>query len=198
MSAHHPPVLGEPLPIELANTRFVQRRQQLEGLKTPEDLVNWLRRVGDRLPVTPSDRDLESIGPQDLTAARELRDAIRVLLDDATTGTALNADAAETLNKAVRKAPRWPELSVATKPTVMTRTTARPVTAALAGIAEQAIWLLTGSEAPSLRACHAPGCILFYRQDHPRRAWCSPKCSNRARSARHYARHNMTKPHPTV
>jgi predicted RNA-binding Zn ribbon-like protein len=47
---------------------------------------------------------------------------------------------------------------------------------------------LTGADAAALRACAAPGCMLFYRKDHPRRAWCSPRCSNRVRAARHYAR----------
>src|SRR6266851_2221676 len=37
-----------------------------------------------------------------------------------------------------------------------------------------------------LRACHAPGCVLYFVKSHPRREWCSVACGNRARAARHY------------
>jgi hypothetical protein len=39
-----------------------------------------------------------------------------------------------------------------------------------------------------LRACGAPGCVLMFLKDHPRREWCSNACGNRARQARHYDR----------
>ena len=42
---------------------------------------------------------------------------------------------------------------------------------------------------PQLRACLAPGCVLYFVKDHPRREWCGPACGNRARAARHYRRH---------
>jgi predicted RNA-binding Zn ribbon-like protein len=63
-----------------------------------------------------------------------------------------------------------------------------PVTAGLAGVAEDAIQLLAGDDAASLRACHAPGCVLYFVKTHPRRQWCSVACGNRARAARHYQR----------
>jgi predicted RNA-binding Zn ribbon-like protein len=40
-----------------------------------------------------------------------------------------------------------------------------------------------------LRACHAPGCGLFFVQNHQRRRWCSTGCGNRVRAARYYRRH---------
>jgi predicted RNA-binding Zn ribbon-like protein len=52
--------------------------------------------------------------------------------------------------------------------------------------------VLGGSGAGRLRRCEAPGCINYYLKDHPRRAWCSPKCGNRVRVARHYHRHRHT------
>jgi predicted RNA-binding Zn ribbon-like protein len=58
----------------------------------------------------------------------------------------------------------------------------------LAGLATDAIELLTGPDRSKLRACHAPGCTLYYLKDHPRREWCSNTCGNRARQARHYQR----------
>jgi predicted RNA-binding Zn ribbon-like protein len=55
-------------------------------------------------------------------------------------------------------------------------------------LARDAIDLLTGTTAGDLRACGAPGCILLFVKDHPRREWCSNACGNRARQARHYER----------
>ncbi|MFJ9951114.1 CGNR zinc finger domain-containing protein [Kitasatospora sp. NPDC091207] len=40
-----------------------------------------------------------------------------------------------------------------------------------------------------MRACPAPGCILFFLQQHARRAWCSTACGTRVRVARHSRRH---------
>ncbi|HEY3005705.1 MAG TPA: CGNR zinc finger domain-containing protein [Kribbellaceae bacterium] len=42
---------------------------------------------------------------------------------------------------------------------------------------------------PPRRACYAPGRVLYFVTGHPRREWCSTACGNRARAARHYARH---------
>ncbi|WP_433236869.1 CGNR zinc finger domain-containing protein [Streptosporangium sp. CA-135522] len=47
--------------------------------------------------------------------------------------------------------------------------------------------MLNGSVEADLRACHAPGCVLFFVKDHHRREWCSAACGNRARAARHYS-----------
>jgi predicted RNA-binding Zn ribbon-like protein len=58
----------------------------------------------------------------------------------------------------------------------------------IGAIAADAIALLTGPQRADLRACGAPGCVLMFLKDHPRRAWCSNTCGNRARQARHYRR----------
>ncbi|MFH8386379.1 CGNR zinc finger domain-containing protein [Kitasatospora sp. NPDC018058] len=63
-----------------------------------------------------------------------------------------------------------------------------PVPAALGALAHDTAALLTGPLAADLRACHGPGCVLFFVKDHPRREWCGPGCGNRARAARHYHR----------
>jgi predicted RNA-binding Zn ribbon-like protein len=48
--------------------------------------------------------------------------------------------------------------------------------------------LLAGPDASRIRACQAPGCVLFFLAERRRRDWCSPACGNRARVARHYRR----------
>ncbi|HEY0937513.1 MAG TPA: CGNR zinc finger domain-containing protein, partial [Trebonia sp.] len=61
-----------------------------------------------------------------------------------------------------------------------------PVTAGLAQVAALAVELLGGPGAGELRACYAPGCVLYFVKTHPRREWCSVACGNRTRAARHY------------
>ncbi len=188
METPEPQLLGEPLALEFANLRFVARGREHDGLKTPEDLAAWLKRVGERVSHPLDERDLAGVGPAHLAAARDLRDASRRLLSAAVTGAALDPSAAEVLNRIVREAPEWHELSVHPVPGVSSRTSADPVRAALTTIASDAIGLLGGARAATLRACSAPGCILYFRKDHPRRTCCSVRCSNRVRAARHYAR----------
>jgi predicted RNA-binding Zn ribbon-like protein len=144
--------------------------------------------VGDRLPVALSDAELDAIGPAELAAARSLRDALRTLFGAATAGADLDAAAVDVVNGTVRAAPWWRELAREPTSGQIAKNAAPPVPAALAAIAGEAVELLGGPGASALRACAAPGCMLFYRKDHPRRAWCSPGCSNRVRAARHYAR----------
>ena len=69
---------------------------------------------------------------------------------------------------------------------------ATPSLLALSSIAKESIELLTGDDRPRLRACHGPGCVLYFVKDHPRREWCSNACGNRARAARHYHRHRKS------
>ena len=73
-------------------------------------------------------------------------------------------------------------------PVSRTRRKPDPTDVALAALAADAIELLTGPERENLRACGAPGCVLIFLKDHPRRTWCSAACGNRARQARHYER----------
>src|ERR671918_444350 len=58
----------------------------------------------------------------------------------------------------------------------------------LGAIAADTLDLVTGPRRNELRLCGAPGCVLIFEKDHPRRAWCSAACGNRARQARHYRR----------
>ena len=55
-------------------------------------------------------------------------------------------------------------------------------------LAREGVETLTSPDSPPLRACLASSCVLDFVQKHPRRAWCSAACGNRARAARHYAR----------
>ena len=181
-------MLGEPPPIELANTTYAVRGRPQDGLRTTEQLVAWLRDMRPRLAVALTDADLRTVTESDLTVARELRVVVRSLADAIVHDHIPDPDLVAALNRQVRRAPRWRELTLDPDPRAEVRSEARPVTAALAALAEEAVELFAGPFRHELHACPGPGCVLYFLRDHPRREWCSPVCGNRARAARHYAK----------
>ncbi|MBJ8347585.1 ABATE domain-containing protein [Antrihabitans sp. YC2-6] len=170
------PLLGEPLPIELANTTYAVRGRPQDGLETCEHLETWL---------LEKHLDADGITTGDLTAARELRTTIRAISTAIVNGGKPSSDAVGALNGFVAATPRWRELH---ELRAVSRTNARPTVASLAEIAAAAVELFGGPMRDQLRACGGPGCVLFFVKDRPRREWCSDGCGNRARAARHYAK----------
>jgi predicted RNA-binding Zn ribbon-like protein len=171
------------------NTVRADRSGVHDTLTTPADLARWLTGAGlttAELPVTAAD----------LHAAVGLRDALRrlaALMTDDTRPAAQSAQpdieaAVGVVNRAAAHAPR---AALQVSDSGLSR---RPPPApadtgtALALVAAEAVELLTGPDTV-LNACHAPGCVLYFVRDHPRREWCSTACGNRARAARHYRRH---------
>jgi predicted RNA-binding Zn ribbon-like protein len=184
----------EPVPIRLMSTIWADTDGIHDDLTTPRDLDAWL----DAVRV---DRAGKTATTQDLAAARRLRDAIRRLAahvtdDDrpaAASAMAELTDAIEHINAAAMQtaAPAVTlhngHLSLGVQAGIA------PITAAIAHVAEQSIQLLAGDQASTLRACHAPGCVLYFVKSHARREWCSVTCGNRARAARHYKRTRTTR-----
>ncbi|MBB6552628.1 CGNR zinc finger domain-containing protein [Nonomuraea rubra] len=182
------PLLGEPPPIELGNTSYAVRGRAREGLESAEHLAAWLRDVRPHLAVTLADADLHDVTDGDLHAARELRDVIRSLAAATMDGREPDPATVATLNHHASLTPRWRELRTAPEPGMTVCSAGRPVAAALAWLAEEAVALFAGPLRHDLRACHGPGCVLYFVRESPRREWCSPGCGNRARAARHYAK----------
>ncbi|GAA2318926.1 CGNR zinc finger domain-containing protein [Nonomuraea roseoviolacea subsp. roseoviolacea] len=182
------PLLGEPPAIELGNTTYAVRGRPQDGLRSVEHLAAWLRDMRPRLAVGLADADIEGVTEADLRLARELRDTIRSLAAATVDGGALDPDLVATLNRHAGHAPRWRELRTTPEPHTTERTAGRPVAAALAEVAENAVDLLGGPLRDRLRACQRTGCLLYFIRDASRREWCSAGCGNRARAARHYAK----------
>jgi len=183
------PLLGEPLAIEFANTRYAVRGAVREGIGTPAHLVAWLLEhsavPGPRLPV----------GAAEVETFRTLRGTIRSLCQACVDVRPSDDKAVEVLTAAAARAPRWPQLHcVGGAYAVSEHTRAEGADAALAAIARDAMAILCGSLRTQIRACQGPGCVLFFVKDHPRRQWCSAGCGNRARAARHYQRHRAPAP----
>jgi predicted RNA-binding Zn ribbon-like protein len=179
----------EPLPVRLMNTVWADRRGLHDDLADLEGLRAWVERTGLA--------GADAIGPADLSAFRRLRDAARgvaahVSGDDRPAATAGSPDLASALAALNEDAASCaPVLVIEEGGGLALRWHPGPRTAdrARAELALAAARLLGGDEAAALRACHGPGCVLYFRKDHPRRGWCSAGCGNRARVARHYERH---------
>jgi len=180
------PVRNEPLALELHNTLYAVRGELIDGLETADGLSGWLAAIADRMPARALDADT-SRHPEFLALRAAVREALQAALD----GKPVPAAALEVVNDMAGRAPASP-FAVANAdgpPRAETRYhTPAATDVALATIAADAIELLTGPDAEHLRACGAPGCVLMFLKDHPRRTWCSATCGNRVRQARHYRR----------
>jgi len=173
--------------IELHNTVYAAGGAIVDGLADQASVEAWLEGLAQRLP-DGGDRSEPWPTAQELVA---LRDPVRVALHAVVAGTAQDAAALDVINGASRRARR--------SPIVAWRPDADPVAATdyhgasradivIGALASDAIDLLTGPRRGDLRACGAPGCVLMFLKNHPRREWCSNTCGNRARQARHYHR----------
>jgi predicted RNA-binding Zn ribbon-like protein len=128
-----------------------------------------------------------------LADTRELRDAIRVLLDSALSNRPLDPKALKVINRVSGE--------------VTTTLAARNVSGSLQGEerwrARRRADLALGAAARSaievlgdpgqlghLRRCANPNCSMLFVNGDARRVWCTPNiCGNRTRVARHYQRH---------
>lgn len=179
----------EPAPVRLMSTLWADADGLHDELRVAADLDEWLDAV--RI-----DRGGAPATARDLSTARALREALRRLSAHVTgderggLGSAPIGleEAIERVNVAASRRVRSVLSLRHGRLRLATRRDGSPAVAGLAEVAEQPIGLLAGEGAAGLRACHAPGCILYFVRPHPRREWCSVACGNRARAARHYLR----------
>lgn len=172
------------------NTIWADRGNIFDDLKDPGDLAAWLDAVGLTVAAPATMAELKK--------ARELRDALRRAAAFATHDPRTSAasaipditQAVDVINE--RLGTGAPAEHLVIKAGTLGRKqadTRPPVAASLAVVSTEAVELFTAPDAPILRACMAPGCVLYFVQTHPRREWCSVACGNRARATRHYHRH---------
>jgi len=179
-------VPGERPAVLLMDTVYADRTGLRDSLTSLEDLRRFLASLPEGAPAG-------RVTSADLGRVRQLRDALRRLAADVTGDDRPHAraeldehEAVAVVNTALagaappvlqRVAGRWrlvPERR-------------RNVDAVLAELATDGAELVADPAGP-LRACRAPGCVLYFVKDHPRREWCGVTCGNRVRAARHYAR----------
>lgn len=185
VALYEEPLRDEPVAVELHNTLFAVAGQPVDGLADPGAARAWLAGIDGRLPSGGAGGGPR---PDDLVALREVvREALRAVAD----GTSPSRSSIEAINRHSTRAPqttvaRWRRGGPPVSEIDFGRASRADVV--LSALAADAIDLLTGPRALGLRACGAPGCVLIFLKDHPRREWCSSACGNRARQARHYRR----------
>jgi predicted RNA-binding Zn ribbon-like protein len=181
------PIRDEPAAIELHNTIYAAVGQAFDGLADAASSAAFLDSIEHRL----TSRELPAgpgPSPRQLAALRQtVRDALHSLVNV----TPLAPETAAALNLYASASRSSPTVQIAADggPTRgVDWHGASRTDAVLAAFAADTIELLTGPHRDQVRACGAPGCVLLYIHDHPRRQWCSNACGNRARQARHYQR----------
>ncbi|MFE3193402.1 CGNR zinc finger domain-containing protein [Nocardia sp. NPDC059240] len=180
------PLIGEPLALDLVNTR----PSGGDLLETPESLADWLRLEADRLPEPPP----HHLTADDLAAVRAVREHTTAAVDALRHGRRPPAPALEGLVAAQSAAPAirvldWDGDGVTEK---VARIGA-PGPRLAAHLADAAATLLRDPAVGRIRECGAEDCVMLFLPAHPRRQWCSPeRCGNRVRVARYYQRHKAT------
>jgi predicted RNA-binding Zn ribbon-like protein len=174
------PLAGEPLALDLVNTRPLGQ----DLLATPADLAEWLAVQRERLGVPGS-----APTRADLAAVHALRDHAATAIDHARHGRRPPAAALRGLEAALHAAPAHRHLGWDGAAVTATPTRTGPLGTRLAAdLAESTVDLL--ADPTAVRQCAADDCVLLFVPAHPRRVWCSAaRCGNRTRVARHYARH---------
>ena len=186
----------EPAPVRLMNTIWADTHGVHDELTGPTALRDWLADVA-----AYGSRELGKPSPQEFDDALALRDSLRRLAAHSTGDTRPAAhspigevdQAVAVVNDLLADRPRI-ELTLRDGTlSAVDAPIASPTRSALAELGFQGVELLTGPTAVNLRACHAPGCVLYFVKSHPRREWCSEACGNRVRAARHYQRTRRTR-----
>jgi predicted RNA-binding Zn ribbon-like protein len=182
------PLTGEPLALDLVNTRPAVGGARLDLLGTPHGLAAWLVLEDDRLrQETGGAAPVET----DLPPVHAVRAGTEAVLHALLHGEEPAEADLRTLTAAQRAAPAIREL--AWNGSAVTTAVRRPGPLGVrlaARLAEEAVDLVTDPAIGRLKRCEAENCVMLFLPAHPRRRWCSPaRCGNRARVARYYERH---------
>jgi predicted RNA-binding Zn ribbon-like protein len=177
------PLIGEPLAVELANTRYGDGDDRIDFLGTPRLIAMWFAHAGaaPRLPARLTGRDADRL--------RDLRDATHTLIGQTVDRVALSTRAVDALNRYAARGQRVLRLDVVEGGLrIGSAGPGRGIDAVLGLLAHEAITLLGGPDAARLRRCDHPDCTMAFVQRHRRRRWCHPSCGHRTRQARYYRR----------
>ncbi len=187
------PLLGEPLPVEFANSLYLAAGRTIDFLATVTLTKTWfdLAATGIDMPNTVRRADAESI--------RELRNTIHAILGDLAAGRTAAADTVDVLNQYAARAPWFLRLGWddAHEPEATRQHTVGGIDALLGRIATETIDLVTGPTRLLLRQCNGPGCAMLFVKNHHRRRWCHQSCGHRARQANYYRRKKILIAHRT-
>ncbi|MEU9840099.1 CGNR zinc finger domain-containing protein [Actinomadura sp. NPDC048032] len=169
------PLVGEPLCLDLLNTRWVEDGVRRDLLDSTDGLAVWLRSAGldGRAAATRAALD----------AAVQTRDILLTLVDEGPSPQAVAALNGVLERGALhhRLGPEGPESHPRTDD---------PAWLPSWSAAADYLRLMAGSP-ERIKPCAHPGCVLHFHDTtkNGTRRWCSMAvCGNRAKAARHYER----------
>ena len=174
--------------VALVNTRHLQSGQPADLLADPARAAVWLAEGG----LLPRGTALPDPDTARLVA---LREAVRGLFAARAGQRVPAVDDVTLLNAALAAAPvvpalTWDEAGPHRREHALAG--AGPCTVAIARLARDALRVLTDPAGPEPAPCGAHGCVRWFLRTHAARQWCSDRCGDRVRAARHYARHRGT------
>jgi len=165
-----PPLVGEPLALELVNTRWVESGQWVDLFDEPEGMDRWMTSSGIADTSDTSDE-----------ALREARAALREVLDRP-------GDEPEArLNRVLARGAVIPVLRRGAPGDEIVVDAGWRV----AWEAAQNLLTLLGTQPDRVRQCAHPDCVLYFFDvsRNGTRRWCSmDTCGARFKAARHYKR----------
>ena len=184
------PIVGEPLPVEFANTLYLRPGYEIDFLATPSAVVTWFDLVAVGSP-SPIPRHLDNERCRDV---RRIRDAVHAVLTAVTQvrtsgrATAEPTDAVRALNDGLgdggaRYVLSW---SKEGRPSASVQSRGSGFVAARTFLAAQSVSFIAGPDLDRVRRCESPDCPMFFVQQHRKRRFCHEGCAHRARQARYY------------
>lgn len=169
------------LALALVNTKLVgPDGGDLDLIGTPAEATRWLtdRVLGAGTPIREAD----------VARLAELRSAVHGLFTARADVREPDRHSVDVVNSAARAVARTP--LVIWSPDGPRRewasSKANSVDDAMARMAADAIDVVCGDRATTIRRCEAHGCVRLFLREHARRRWCSTTCGDRVRAARHY------------
>ena len=179
--------IGNNPAVDFTNTEIVVRGELRDLLQRDANLVHWAQQAGFNMR--------NRMNPGDLSAARELRTALKAVFKARIDGQFAGKKALAVINRhlahhCTQEVLRTTGDGVGFE--LAPSGEALSVSALLASLAHEGAWLLASPQAEQLRHCGNPDCILIFvdtSRSH-RRRWCSmDTCGNRAKVAKHYRSH---------
>lgn len=183
------PQTGEPVALDLVNTRSLSDAGPVDLIGSLDGLRAWLKLQEGRL-IGFSIQDVQSLDVGDLKRIWKVRDYIASLIDRVRHNREPLPDDLEAINAIVRKAPLVRQL-VTNGETIaaVDERIGSPGARLAACLADAAINLIADPSCRRIRRCAAHNCVMLFMPTHPQRRWCSAtRCGNRERVARHYRR----------
>ncbi|MET7338221.1 ABATE domain-containing protein [Nonomuraea sp. NPDC005650] len=164
----------------------------VERLRGPDSFGRWIVEAGlqSQEPV---------ISPEDLAAARVLREALYRLLTSAMHGRRLDPADVDETNRAATRPDLAPQLVRRDIDAVALGHARGIASAVLATIARDAVLLVGGPLMDRVKECENSGCSLLFLDDSQarRRRWCSmERCGNLAKIAGYRARNRAASRKP--